>query len=97
MRRTKDKYNILDAIVAKAERRDRNWVVRPVKEVVAVNGARVILDNGSWGLCVHRPTRLTLWWSAKALIPRRTCRAIFADLDAIIRTEPDVADYAKPF
>ena len=91
-----EKYNILDRIVAKLK--DVTELGgRPVKEVVAVNGARVILDNGSWGLVrasSNTPNLVVVCESAQS---EEELRSIFADLDAVIRTEPDVGDYDQTF
>ena len=76
-----EKYDILDRLVAKLVARAESGeplAGRAIKEVVTVNGARVILDNGSWGLVRESEAEM---------------RAIFADLDAVIRTEPGVGDY----
>ena len=91
-----DKYDILDRIVAKLQDVTELGGL-PVKEVVAVNGARVILDNGSWGLVrasSNTPNLVVVCESAES---EAELRAIFADLDAVIRTEPDVGEYDQTF
>ena len=91
-----DKYDILDRIVAKLK--DVTELGgRPVKEVVAVNGARVILDNGSWGLVRASSNTPNLVVVCESSESEEELRAIFADLDAVIRTEPEVGDYAQTF
>jgi len=91
-----DKYDILDRIVTKLK--DVSELGgRPVKEVVAVNGARVILDNGSWGLVRASSNTPNLVVVCESSESEEELRAIFADLDAVIRTEPDVGDYDQTF
>ena len=91
-----DKYDILDRIVAKLK--DVTELGgRPVKEVVAVNGARVILDNGSWGLVRASSNTPNLVVVCESSESEEELRAIFADLDAVIRTEPEVGDYDQTF
>ncbi|MGR3714860.1 MAG: phosphomannomutase/phosphoglucomutase [Shimia sp.] len=91
-----EKYDILERIVAKlVAKHDASETVagRAIKEVVTVNGARVILDNGSWGLVrasSNTPNLVVVIESAES---EDEMRAIFADLDAVIRTEPGVGDY----
>jgi len=91
-----EKYEVLDRIVArlvaKAEA-DELVAGRPVKEVVTVNGARVILDNGSWGLVRASSNTPNLVVVCESSESEAEMRAIFADLDAVIRTEPSVGDY----
>ena len=91
-----EKYAILARIVDRLAACDR-LAGRPVKEVVTVNGARVILDNGSWGLVrasSNTPNLVVVCESAESA---EELRAIFADLDAVIRTEPGVGDYDQTF
>ncbi|MBU3261458.1 phosphomannomutase/phosphoglucomutase [Roseovarius sp. PS-C2] len=91
-----EKYDVLDRIVeklvAKAEAGDR-IAGRPIQEVVTVNGARVILDNGSWGLVRASSNTPNLVVVCESSDSEDELRAIFADIDAVIRTEPSVGDY----
>ncbi|GIX13499.1 MAG: hypothetical protein KatS3mg118_1458 [Paracoccaceae bacterium] len=67
---------------------------RRIVDVVTVNGARVILDNGAWGLV--RPSSNTpnlVVVVCESPESEAEMRAIFRALDAIIRTEPAVGDY----
>jgi phosphomannomutase/phosphoglucomutase len=91
-----EKYEVLDRIVeklvTKAEDGDK-FAGRDVKEVVTVNGARVILDNGSWGLVrasSNTPNLVVVCESAES---DAEMRAIFEELDTVIRTEPSVGEY----
>ena len=91
-----DKYDILDRLVARLVAKHaagETIAGRPIKEVVTVNGARVILDNGSWGLVrasSNTPNLVVVCESAES---EAEMRAIFADIDKVIRTEPGVGDY----
>ncbi|WP_299886246.1 phosphomannomutase/phosphoglucomutase [uncultured Ruegeria sp.] len=90
------KYDILqrlvDKLVDKADAGD-SFAGRAIKEVVTVNGARVILDNGSWGLVRASSNTPNLVVVCESSESEEEMRAIFADIDAVIRTEPDVGDY----
>ena len=91
-----EKYAVLDRIVAKlCAKHDAGEPLarRAIKQIITVNGARVILDNGSWGLVrasSNTPNLVVVCESAES---DEEMRAIFADLDAVIRTEPLVGDY----
>ncbi len=91
-----EKYDILqrlvDKLVAMADAGDR-FAGRAIKEVVTVNGARVILDNGSWGLVRASSNTPNLVVVCESSESEDEMRAIFADIDAVIRTEPGVGDY----
>ncbi|WP_171120340.1 MULTISPECIES: phosphomannomutase/phosphoglucomutase [unclassified Ruegeria] len=90
------KYDILkrlvEKLVAKSEAGE-TFAGRAIKEVVTVNGARVILDNGSWGLVRASSNTPNLVVVCESSESEDEMRAIFADIDAVIRTEPGVGDY----
>lgn len=91
-----EKYGILERLVARLVAKHaagETIAGRPIKEVVTVNGARVILDNGSWGLVrasSNTPNLVVVCESAES---EAEMRAIFKDIDTVIRTEPGVGDY----
>lgn len=91
-----EKYDVLDRIVeklvAKAED-DESFSGRKIKEVVTVNGARVILDNGSWGLVRASSNTPNLVVVCESSDSDAEMRAIFEELDTVIRTEPSVGEY----
>ncbi|WP_424831230.1 phosphomannomutase/phosphoglucomutase [Ruegeria sp.] len=91
-----EKYDILqrlvDKLVAKADTGD-SFAGRAIKEVVTVNGARVILDNGSWGLVRASSNTPNLVVVCESSESEDEMRAIFAEIDAVIRTESGVGDY----
>ncbi|WP_298804017.1 phosphomannomutase/phosphoglucomutase [uncultured Lentibacter sp.] len=91
-----EKYDVLgrlvDTLVAKAKAGE-SFAGRAIKEVVTVNGARVILDNGSWGLVRASSNTPNLVVVCESAVSEAEMRAIFADMDAVIRTEPSVGDY----
>ena len=64
-----------------------------IVDVVTVNGARVILENGGWGLVRASSNTPNLVVVCESPASEAEMRAIFQDLDAIIRTEPDVGAY----
>ncbi|MFG6584561.1 phosphomannomutase/phosphoglucomutase [Sulfitobacter sp. 1A12779] len=91
-----EKYDILDRIVekltAKADAGDKIGG-RAIAEVITVNGARVMLDNGGWGLVRASSNTPNLVVVCESPESDAEMRAIFADIDAVIRTEPGVGDY----
>ncbi|MEM8538223.1 MAG: phosphomannomutase/phosphoglucomutase [Pseudomonadota bacterium] len=91
-----EKYDVLERLVAKLVAKHEageSFAGRAIKEVVTVNGARVILDNGSWGLVrasSNTPNLVVVCESAES---DAEMRAIFNEVDAVIRTEPSVGEY----
>lgn len=64
-----------------------------IKSVVTVNGARVILENGGWGLVRASSNTPNLVVVCESPESDEELRSIFADLDKIIQTEPSVGEY----
>ncbi|QFT57569.1 Phosphomannomutase/phosphoglucomutase [Sulfitobacter sp. THAF37] len=91
-----EKYEILDRIVQKLTTLDV-LAGRKVDQVVTVNGARVILDNGAWGLVRASSNTPNLVVVCESPDSEDELRRIFAELDDVIRTEPGVGDYDQTF
>lgn len=91
-----EKYDTLarlvDKLVAKQAAGD-TIAGRTIKDIVTVNGARVILEGGGWGLVRASSNTPNLVVVCESPHSEAELRAIFADLDAVIRTEPSVGDY----
>lgn len=91
-----EKYQVLERLVAKLVQRHEDGGSlggRKIAQVVTVNGARVILDNGGWGLVRASSNTPNLVVVCESPESDAELRAIFADLDQVIRTEPSVGDY----
>lgn len=91
-----EKYDILDRIVEKLKAKAANGDTiagQPIKEVVTVNGARVILQNGSWGLVRASSNTPNLVVVCESSVSDEEMRQIYKDIDAVIRTEPGVGEY----
>jgi phosphomannomutase / phosphoglucomutase len=95
-----EKYAVLERLVQKlVERAESGGTIagRKISEVVTVNGARLILDNGAWGLVRASSNTPNLVVVCESPQSEEELRAIFADLDAVIRTEPLVGEYDQTF
>ncbi len=95
-----EKYEVLDRLVAKLVQlhEDGGSIAgRKIAQVVTVNGARVILDNGAWGLVRASSNTPNLVVVCESPESEAEMRAIFADIDAVIRTETAVGDYDQTF
>jgi phosphomannomutase/phosphoglucomutase len=91
-----EKYDILDRITQKliAKHQAGEQIAgRAIKEIVTVNGARVILDNGAWGLVRASSNTPNLVVVCESPASEAEMRKIFKDIDAIIQSEPGVGDY----
>ncbi|HGG63179.1 MAG TPA: phosphomannomutase/phosphoglucomutase [Rhodobacteraceae bacterium] len=95
-----EKYEVLERLVAKLVQlhEDGSSIAgRKIAQVVTVNGARVILDNGAWGLVRASSNTPNLVVVCESPESEAEMRAIFADIDAVIRTETAVGDYDQTF
>ncbi len=87
-----EKYDILARLVDKLKTTN-SLGGRNVTEVITVNGARVMLEGGGWGLVRASSNTPNLVVVCESPTSEGEMRAIFQDLDTIIRTEPGVGDY----
>jgi phosphomannomutase / phosphoglucomutase len=95
-----EKYAVLDRLVQKLQQRcdDGGTIAgRKITRVVTVNGARVILENGAWGLVRASSNTPNLVVVCESPHSDQELRAIFHEIDAVIRTEPTVGDYDQTF
>ncbi|PIB26182.1 phosphoglucomutase [Amylibacter kogurei] len=91
-----EKYDVLERLVKKLVAKSEAGETiagRKITQVVTVNGARVILDNGAWGLVRASSNTPNLVVVCESPESDDEMRAIFADIDAVVRTEPSVGDY----
>jgi len=91
-----EKYDILARLVVKLEALNA-LAGRKDSHVVTVNGARVILGNGSWGLVRASSNTSNLVVVCESAQSEEELHAIFNEIDAIIRSEPGVGDYDQTF
>ena len=94
-----EKYDTLARIIARLEPMKGNGTLggRKIVDIVTVNGARVMLENGGWGLVRASSNTPNLVVVCESPESEAELRAIFQDLDAVIRQEPNVGDYDQTF
>ncbi|WP_096788008.1 phosphomannomutase/phosphoglucomutase [Rhodobacter sp. CZR27] len=91
-----EKYGVLQRIVERLEAiaaTGGSLGGQRITGLVTVNGARVMLENGGWGLVRASSNTPNLVVVCESPESAAELRAIFADLDAVIRTEPSVGAY----
>ena len=94
------KYGVIERLQAKLEKLGQDGgslAGKKITSVVTVNGARVMLENGSWGLVRASSNTPNLVVVCESSESEQELRAIFKDLDAIVRIEPEVGDYDQTF
>ena len=91
-----EKYGVIDRLAAKLTAMadaGETLAGRKIVEAITVNGARLMLENGAWGLVRASSNTPNLVVVCESPESEAEMRAIFEDLDAIIRTEPTVGEY----
>ncbi|WP_299137989.1 phosphomannomutase/phosphoglucomutase [uncultured Tateyamaria sp.] len=87
-----DKYDVLARIITKLQALP-DLAGRAITHITTVNGARIHLEGGAWGLVRASSNTPNLVVVCESPNSDAEMRAIFAALDAVIRTEPDVGAY----
>ena len=90
------KYAVVDALVkdycalaAKGEK----LLGQKIASVVTVNGVRVTLEDGTWGLVRASSNKPSLVVVVESPASQANMRAIFADIDARLAKHPEVGAY----
>ena len=95
-----EKYDVLERIVKRLvehHAKGSRFAGRKIDQIVTVNGARVILDNGAWGLVRASSNTPNLVVVCESPESEDELRAIFKEIDGFIRTEPSVGEYDQTF
>jgi Cyclic nucleotide-binding domain len=61
--------------------------------VIAMNGIRIVLEDGTWGLICAAPDKPELVVAVDSPVSEASMRALFAEIDAHLSTYPEVAIY----
>ncbi|MEE9387858.1 MAG: phosphomannomutase/phosphoglucomutase [Paracoccaceae bacterium] len=91
-----EKYDVLERIVKRLQDHysaGGTLANRKIDKIVAVNGARVILDNGAWGLVRASSNTPNLVVVCESPESDAELRQIFKEIDGFIRTEASVGEY----
>jgi phosphomannomutase/phosphoglucomutase len=90
------KYGIVDEIVKAyqgAAARGEKVAGQAIRDLVTVNGVRVVLEDGTWGLVRASSNKPELVVVVESPTSEAAQRAIFADIDARLRAFPEVGEY----
>jgi phosphomannomutase/phosphoglucomutase len=90
------KYGIVDRVVAHYKALSANGgcvAGQKIRELVTVNGVRVVLEDGTWGLVRASSNKPELVVVVESPTSEANMRAIFSDLDAELAKSPEVGAY----
>jgi phosphomannomutase/phosphoglucomutase len=90
------KYDVVDAMVKEysdAQKKGEKILGQKIANVVTVNGVRVTLEDGTWGLVRASSNKPSLVVVCESPVSEAQMRAMFADLDKRLTKHPEVGEY----
>jgi phosphomannomutase/phosphoglucomutase len=90
------KYGVVERIVAQyqaAQAKGETIAGQPIRDLVTVNGVRVTLQDGTWGLVRASSNKPELVVVVESPVSEANMRAIFADIDGRLSKCPEVGAY----
>jgi phosphomannomutase/phosphoglucomutase len=90
------KYGVVDRITAQyqeAAAKGAPVAGQSIRDLVTVNGVRVMLEDGTWGLVRASSNKPELVVVVESPTSEANMRAIFADIDARLGRCPEVGEY----
>src|SRR5580693_2993741 len=91
-----EKYGVVDAVVKhfEAEKQKGGKVAgQPIRDLVTVNGVRVTVEDGTWGLVRASSNKPELVVVVESPASEARMRDMFKSVDAVIRTHKEVGEY----
>ncbi len=90
------KYGIVDKVVARFEdikARGETVAGQPIRDLVTVNGVRVVSADGTWGLVRASSNKPELVVVVESPVSEARLREMFAAVDGVLRENPEVGAY----
>jgi phosphomannomutase/phosphoglucomutase len=90
------KYGVVDEVVAyfEAEQKKGAKVAgQPIRDLVTVNGVRVTVEDGTWGLVRASSNKPELVVVVESPVSEARMRDMFKAVDAVLRTHKEVGEY----
>jgi phosphomannomutase/phosphoglucomutase len=90
------KYGLVDQIVKHfqiAQAAHQKVAGQPIRDLVTVNGVRVTVEDGTWGLVRASSNKPELVVVVESPVSEARMRDMFKAVDAVLRTHPEVGEY----
>src|SRR6266550_3501666 len=90
------KYRVVDQVVGHfqmALAKGEMVAGQPIRNLVTVNGVRVTVDDGTWGLVRASSNKPELVVVVESPVSEARMRDMFKALDAVLREHPEVGEY----
>src|SRR4030088_2714550 len=90
------KYGIVDSVVKHFEamqNKGEKVAGQPIRDLVTVNGVRVTVEDGSWGLVRASSNKPELVVVVESPVSEQRMRDMFEAMDSVLRAHPEVGEY----
>ena len=90
------KYGVVERIVKQYEdaaKKGQKIADQKIRDLITVNGVRVVLEDGTWGLVRASSNKPELVIVVESPTAESHMRAIFADIDGRLQKCPEVGEY----
>jgi phosphomannomutase / phosphoglucomutase len=90
------KYGVVDAVVKHfeaARKKGEKVAGQPIRDLVTVNGVRVTVEDGTWGLVRASSNKPELVVVVESPASEARMREMFKAVDSVLRTHPEVGKY----
>jgi phosphomannomutase/phosphoglucomutase len=90
------KYGVVDQVVRHFEALEKSGekvAGQTIRDLVTVNGVRVTVQDGSWGLVRASSNKPELVVVVESPVSERRMRDMFEAMDSVLRTHPEVGEY----
>jgi phosphomannomutase/phosphoglucomutase len=90
------KYDVVDRVVERFERMKADGepvAGQPIRDLVTVNGVRVVTADGTWGLVRASSNKPELVVVVESPASEARMRDMFKAVDDVLRTHPEVGEY----
>jgi phosphomannomutase/phosphoglucomutase len=90
------KYGVADAVVKhfQSEQKKGGKVAgQPIRDLVTVNGVRVTVEDGTWGLVRASSNKPELVVVVESPVSEARMRDMFTAVDTVLRTHKEVGEY----
>ncbi len=91
-----EKYGVVDKVVAEIKSRadaGGEIIGQKIRDVVTVNGVRITAEDGTWGLVRASSNKPELVVVVESPTSKENMKAMFDELDAVLRQHPQVGEY----
>ena len=90
------KYDVVDRVIRHIETmKDNGETVggHPIRDLITVNGIRVVTDDGTWGLIRASSNKPELVVVIESPVSKERLHEMFKAMDDILRKNPEVGEY----